>query len=118
MSRLAPLPTVEPSECRQPFASARRVVCDKCGKTYCEGAVVAAPTNDPDLYARFGSHTALMTLYCDHCNHLQRWLQPCDAQGNLYQPPLELDLPSFITDARLVNKFLALHPQAAGVAQA
>lgn len=107
-----PLSTVEPTEHRQQRASAERIECEHCGKTFAGGAVVNGPVVRCPITL---AYSRSRKLYCDHCDLIQHWHQACDRDGAFL--PTVVMKPAFYRNATRINRFLRAHPEAAGVAQ-
>ena len=74
----APLHTVDPGQCRQTPTSGTTVECGVCEKIFCAAAVTNGRINFDPITFRFSRSRR---LYCDHCNHIQHWIQRCDVAG-------------------------------------
>ena len=110
--RRIPRETVPATECCQQV-SAETAECPVCQKAFRGGSIVTdkAVEFDPAI----GSHFRLRKLFCDHCTHIVYWLQACTADGRLV--PQLLGGPGFYRSPARIEKFLAEHPEAAGVEQ-
>jgi hypothetical protein len=118
--RRVPLDTVPFADHKQPRPSIERVQCARCEKTFLGTAVVTGPVEDnisigPRGDERHDGHLRHRRLYCDFCNHIQHWLQACDAQGIFFAPTIVLQGPGFVCDSKSIADFLKKHPEAAGV---
>ena len=86
------------------------VECGKCGKSVFITAVVNGKiVRDPLtlLYSRS------RRMFCDHCDHVQHWIQRCEADGTLINEIISK--PAYYQSSTLINRFLREHPEAAGV---
>ncbi len=131
MTTSAPIPTVPPCDCAAPPSSGR-VQCGRCGKVFCAGAVVTGNYEMVGGHRQFiegkfecseehGDLVAQRRLFCDHCHHIQSWLEFVQAD------PLHPDRgnltgqiaggPGYIRDKRQIDRFLREFPAAAGVEQ-
>lgn len=112
-----PLTTTDFASHAQVRPSNRTIPCAKCEKPVFESAVVTGPLQHDDLGAggienQWFRHR---WLYCDHCNHIQHWLQAADADGNLFNSIYVG--PGFIRNQKNIDQMLAEHPEARGVEQ-
>jgi len=96
------------------LATADRINCAICEKLFVGSVVI---TGEPEPAApRAGGYFIQCQIYCDHCNHVQTWLQACDADGSIHSGR-PLSGPGFIKDPKSVARFLRAHPEASGVSQ-
>ena len=103
--------TVRPVDARAP-ASADRVECPRCGKTYQAGAVVDGPTDYCELVY---CHATTRKLYCDHCDVVICWAERWDPIRRRLTGEVVIG-PGYLKGA-CVQRFLAEHPEARGVEQ-
>lgn len=109
--KVSPPRTVERTE-SPAKPSTQRVECGKCEKLYLGGAIVNHPVqHDPDQ----GEMVMIRAIYCDHCDHLQTWVEAVDHNdrptGYIFEGPY------YITARDKVDRFLREHPEARGVSQ-
>jgi len=117
IARYAPLITIDPGDARGSY-SAERAECPTCLKTVAGGSIVTDP-GDPIPHQAFPGATVLRRRFiCDHCNHMIAVYQQAVRlpDGVLeFGDVLDHDI---IATPRLIDQFLAQHPQAAGILQA
>jgi hypothetical protein len=105
-----PLRTIEPADASA-APTAARAECPTCGKVFCETAIVS----DAPFYSEpFGTWALTRKLFCDHCDHLIVWQQTCRPDGSERGPVV--CGPSLLREPRAIDRFLAAHPEGAGVA--
>lgn len=75
------------ADAAQPQASAERVHCGKCGKTFSGGQIV---NQGAEFSARAQAFICARSCYCDHCDHVFSWLSACTEAGVPYGLPLNL----------------------------
>ena len=87
------------------------VECAVCGKCVSESSVIddpVAPWNHQFAVRR--------RMFCDHCNHIQFWMQLSASDGQLYPGP-PLDGPGYLKKRDAIASFLRRYPHAAGIEQ-
>jgi hypothetical protein len=113
--------------------SAGRVQCGRCGKVFCDTAVVSGThqwdgearqhTFEPDSYEwshEHGCYVMLRRLYCDHCDHIMSWLEQVAPLSDPSRGTLTghvVSGPGYTRSRRTIDQFLRQFPQAAGVQQ-
>lgn len=119
--RYAPLAEVGPTEHSQKFPrlatgdETRFYQCPTCEKSFTAQAVVK---EDPSWSPDHKQHVRLVTLYCDHCNHLVESLVATNASGTLHGQTILQGIVRDNGQQKPVERFLADHPEAAGVLMA
>ena len=107
----SPMKTVDPAEAvAQP--SGGRCQCGGCAKTYQAGAVVTDDRGWDDEHQCF---SVMRRLYCDHCDHIQVWMEALNRDGEL--SGMVLSGPGYQRGRRDIERFLREHPEATGVVQ-
>jgi hypothetical protein len=99
----------EPETVQAP--SAERVECPVCDKVFAGGAIV---TSEPEYVPALGQYRAVRRVYCDHCDHLVIWEQTSNSNGSRLGIVLNNSM-SIARGKHVVEKFLAAHPEAAGI---
>lgn len=99
IERLQPGETLSPTTSRLNLTTAR--YCHACTGTVGIASVVIEQTDKPGIVQ--------MTIYCPHCDHLQRWREVSTEDG---QPSgMMVGTPRIVRGAAIVA-FLANHPHA------
>lgn len=126
MRTLSPIETVDAVECvARP--SAERIEC-RCGKCFAGGAVVSRYIG---IHPYEDCYFAQRQLYCDHCNHIITWLERIEPRSiedvlikSVTSTPTIADFrftgamlsgPGYITQRKVIQRFLSNHPEARGV---
>jgi hypothetical protein len=107
----AALRTVNAVECCQQARTRETVQCGVCQKSFSGAAVINGPI-EIDFHKR--TYFQLRTLFCNHCDHLQQWRQITTQEGVL-TPDLLDATPGYNKSPHAIERFLRLHPEAAGV---
>jgi len=128
--RLVSPDVVEHVECCAP-PSGKRAQCVDCSKVINDGAVVVDQNWIDELEAdevgeissliqraneaagRSGVHYEMRAMYCDGCGHIQVWPEQLDADG-LFTGNVLTTGPVLIRGKHR-DRFIAAHPEAAGV---
>lgn len=111
--RYAPLETVSLAEAEQTNASAQRVECPQCQKSYVGAATV---NGEPQYDQQKRIFKMTRWAYCDHCNHLIAWDQATDSEGKHLGEVFASSL-TIIDAPPAVENFLKRHPELKGVEQ-
>jgi primosomal protein N' len=112
--RYVPLESVEPTrdQVRPPACTASReiVSCPTCDRSVSGAHVIHGK---PIFNAEHRTPALVRSAYCPHCRHVWHWLQACNDIGE--RLGLVLSGPGLMRTPRLVERWLAKHPTAAGV---
>lgn len=106
--RFVPIDQVEDWQCPAPSA-AGRAQCGRCELVVADGSIV---TGKARWHFIAKGWVVDRTLFCPHCNHLQRWVEGANLDGVPNGAPV--DEPEYVRGAD-VERFLSDHPRAVGM---